>query len=74
MNDGMCVCCCGITAWKADAKGEYKYWTYKEYLADVETAAKAFIKVGLEPAHGVGILGFNSPHWFISDLGAIFAG
>lgn len=61
-------------AWKADAKSEYKYWTYKEYLADVETAAKAFIKVGLEPAHGVGILGFNSPHWFISDLGAIFAG
>jgi len=24
--------------------------------------------------HGVGILGFNSIEWFISDLAAIFAG
>jgi long-subunit acyl-CoA synthetase (AMP-forming) len=24
-------------------------WTYNEYLADVEAAAKAFIKLGLEP-------------------------
>jgi len=31
-------------------------------------------KLGLEPYHGVGILGFNAPEWIISDLGAIFAG
>lgn len=61
-------------AWKESAKVDYKYWTYSEYLADVERAAKAFIKVGLQPRHGVGILGFNSPHWFLADLGAIFAG
>jgi len=30
--------------------------------------------VGLEPFFGVGIIGFNSPEWFFSDLGAIFAG
>ena len=29
---------------------------------------------GLEPRHGVGIIGFNSPEWFIADLAAVFAG
>eukprot|EP00128_Syssomonas_multiformis_P004986 Colp12_sorted_trinity150504_noHs@11823 len=31
------------------------------------------IHLGLEPFHGVGIIGFNSVPWFIADLGAIFA-
>lgn len=48
--------------------------TYSQYYQLVRTAAKAFIKLGLEPYHGVCILGFNSPEWFISDLAAIFAG
>ena len=34
--------------------------------------AKAFIVLGLEPRQSVGILGFNSPEWFFSDLAAIF--
>ena len=34
--------------------------------------AKAFIALGLEPRKSVGILGFNSPEWFFSDLAAIF--
>jgi len=33
-----------------------------------------FLQLGLERYHGVGIIGFNSPEWFISDLAAIFAG
>jgi len=32
------------------------------------------VQLGLERHRGVGIIGFNSPEWFISDLGAIFAG
>jgi len=32
------------------------------------------LQLGLEQYHGVGILGFNSPEWVISDLGAIMAG
>ncbi|XP_052099586.1 long-chain-fatty-acid--CoA ligase ACSBG2-like isoform X2 [Mytilus californianus] len=52
----------------------WKKWTYQQYYADVCAAAKSFIKLGLEPYHGVGILGFNSPEWLISDLGCIFAG
>ena len=34
-------------------------------------AAKSMIKLGLEAHHGVGILGFNSPEWFFTYLGAI---
>ncbi|KJE96538.1 hypothetical protein CAOG_06845 [Capsaspora owczarzaki ATCC 30864] len=52
----------------------WSFITYKDYYETVRTAAKAFIALGLEPHHGVCILGFNSPEWFIADLGAIFAG
>lgn len=61
-------------ALRVKRNGEWQRWTYKEYLNDVRTAAKGFIALGLEPYHAVCILGFNSPEWFISDLGAIFAG
>ncbi|XP_015221108.2 long-chain-fatty-acid--CoA ligase ACSBG2 isoform X2 [Lepisosteus oculatus] len=48
--------------------------TFKEYYEKCKTAAKSFLKLGLERYHGVGILGFNSAEWFISDIGAILAG
>ena len=32
------------------------------------------LQLGLEDFHGVGIIGFNSKEWLISNLGAIFAG
>lgn len=54
--------------------GQWKKWTYQQYHDESVKAAKSFIKLGLEPYHGVGILGFNSPEWFISYIGAIFAG
>ena len=38
---------------------------FRQYHEDVKAAAKAFIKLGLKPFHGVGILGFNSPEWHI---------
>lgn len=54
--------------------GNWEKITYREYLAEVRTCAKAFISLGLERYHSVCILGFNSPEWFYSNLGAIFAG
>ncbi|XP_021368675.1 long-chain-fatty-acid--CoA ligase ACSBG2-like isoform X2 [Mizuhopecten yessoensis] len=54
--------------------GAWVKWTYKQYYDDVRRVAKGFIKLGLELYHGVGIVGFNSPEWFMADLGAIFAG
>ncbi len=32
---------------KRDGGDKYTKWTYKEYLSDVETAAKGFIKLGM---------------------------
>jgi long-chain-fatty-acid--CoA ligase ACSBG len=54
--------------------GEWQKWTYTDYLQDVRTAAKGFIALGLQRYHAVCILGFNTPEWFIADMGAIFAG
>jgi len=55
-------------------EGEWFHWTYTDYLEEVRLVAKAFIKLGLEPFHGVSIIGFNSPEWFLSNIGCIFAG
>ena len=49
-------------------------WTYAEYLDDVTTVAKAFIRLGLKPFHSVNILGFNAPEWHISAVASIVAG
>ncbi|EDQ85947.1 uncharacterized protein MONBRDRAFT_38583 [Monosiga brevicollis MX1] len=54
--------------------GYWHTWTYRDYHRDIITAAKAFIHFGLDRHHSVGIIGFNSPEWFIADLGAVFAG
>lgn len=58
-------------ALRVKRNGEWRTWTWKDYYADVARGAKALIKLGLEPHHGVCILGFNSPEWFISLLSAI---
>ena len=54
--------------------GVWVKWTYKEYLNDIQTVAKAFIKLGLKRSHAVGILGFNAPEWHISNIAAVVAG
>lgn len=38
------------------------------------TTRLVFLQLGLERYHGVAILGFNAPEWFIADIGCIFAG
>uniref|UniRef100_T1II87 long-chain-fatty-acid--CoA ligase n=1 Tax=Strigamia maritima TaxID=126957 RepID=T1II87_STRMM len=54
--------------------GKWIKWTYTRYWQDVCTAAKGFIKLGLEPFKSVAVLGFNAPEWVISYLAAAFAG
>ncbi|XP_077087850.1 long-chain-fatty-acid--CoA ligase ACSBG2-like [Siphateles boraxobius] len=54
--------------------GAWVTLTYKEYYQHSRAAAKSFLTLGLERFHGVGILGFNSPEWFIADVGCILAG
>ncbi|XP_056274178.1 long-chain-fatty-acid--CoA ligase ACSBG2-like [Pseudoliparis swirei] len=55
-------------------EGQWVTLTWRQYYRQCRAAAKSFLKLGLERYHGVGILGFNSPEWFISDIGCIFAG
>uniref|UniRef100_A0A665X032 long-chain-fatty-acid--CoA ligase n=1 Tax=Echeneis naucrates TaxID=173247 RepID=A0A665X032_ECHNA len=55
-------------------EGQWVTLTWRQYYEQCRAAAKSFLKLGLERYHGVGILGFNSPEWFISDIGCIFAG
>lgn len=57
-----------------DSDNVWQAVTYSQYRENVLRTAKAFIKLGLEPRHSVGILAFNSPEWFYSELGAIHAG
>lgn len=45
-----------------------------EYESKVNQIAKAFIKIGLEPRHSVGMLAFNCPEWFYTELASINAG
>lgn len=53
---------------------EWTHWTWQQYYDDCQAAAKSFIKLGLDQYHSVAIIGFNSPEWFMSDVGAIMAG
>lgn len=62
------------TALATKVDGKWKTWTFEDYFDDVLSAAKSFIAIGMQPFDGVGIIGFNSPEWFIADIAAIFAG
>ena len=61
-------------ALKVKRNGKWVTTTWKEYRDQVRAAAKSFIALGLQPGKGVSIIGFNSPEWVVSDLGAIYAG
>lgn len=49
-------------------------WTYEEYFKEVNNSARGLIELGLEPNRSVAVLGNNSPEWFSSAVGAVFAG
>ncbi|KAL0979625.1 hypothetical protein UPYG_G00187460 [Umbra pygmaea] len=63
-----------LPALASKEEGRWVTLTWREYYQQCRAAAKSFLKLGLERYHGVGILGFNSPEWFISDIGCILAG
>ena len=60
-----------LPARRAERNGEWVTWTFQDYYAKVAAAAKSMIRLGLERFHGVCILGFNAPEWFISYLAGI---
>ncbi|MCC7538234.1 MAG: AMP-binding protein [Deltaproteobacteria bacterium] len=61
-------------ALKAKKDGRWVETTWAEYREQIRTAARGFVKLGLEPGQGVSILGGNRPEWLVADVGAIYAG
>eukprot|EP00038_Savillea_parva_P007859 m.172964 g.172964 ORF g.172964 m.172964 type:complete len:757 (+) comp13615_c0_seq1:43-2313(+) len=53
---------------------DWKSWTWGQYYADAVRVAKAFIHLGMQPHGRIAIFGFNSPEWFLSEIGAIVGG
>jgi len=49
-------------------------WTYEQYYEEINTVSKGFIELGLQPHRTVAIIGSNSPEWFMSAIGSVFAG
>jgi len=54
--------------------GAWKHWNWGQYYNDAVQFARALIHLKFQPSQTVSILGFNSPEWFIANVGAIAAG
>jgi long-subunit acyl-CoA synthetase (AMP-forming) len=52
----------------------WKTITWSAYGRDVRRAARALIKLGVQPGKGVSLIGQNSAEWLVADVGAILAG
>ncbi len=53
---------------------QWKRWTWAEYFADIKTAAKGFMALGMPQFGSVTVFGFNAPEWHISSLASMIAG
>lgn len=53
---------------------DWSKWTYTAYREQTRIAARAFIKLGMQPFESVNIWGFNAPEWHMSALAAMHAG
>ena len=61
-------------AYQAKVAGRWQATTYRAFVAEVRTAARALIALGL-PARGVvALLGFNRPEWVIVAHATMMAG
>lgn len=61
-------------AWWSRHGEDWRCTSWAQVAADVRTAARALISLGLEPGDRVCILGFNRPAWVTGDVAAMAAG
>jgi len=61
-------------AYQSKVNGRWQPVTYKTYVDQVRTAARALMALGLPRGGKVSILGFNRPEWVILDHAAMMAG
>ncbi|WP_053335306.1 AMP-dependent synthetase/ligase [Plesiocystis pacifica] len=59
--------------WKTSS-GRWAETSWKDYRAEIHRAAKGLIALGLEPAKGVSLIGFNCRQWMIGNIASIHAG
>ncbi|MFN7145738.1 MAG: AMP-dependent synthetase/ligase, partial [Myxococcota bacterium] len=61
-------------AYHAKTDGAWHATSYAAYAAEVRTAARALVALGLGPKDTVCILGFNRPEWVVFDVAAMCVG
>jgi long-chain acyl-CoA synthetase len=61
-------------AYAVKLDGQWQPTTYRRYVEEVRTAARALIGLGLARGGKVALLGFNRPEWAIVDHAAMMAG
>jgi long-chain acyl-CoA synthetase len=61
-------------AYYAKAQGRWQPTTWRRYVEECRTAARALIALGFGIDDKVSILGFNRPEWVILDHAAMLAG
>ena len=61
-------------AYQAKVNGRWQPTTWRTYVDQIRTCARALIALGLPRGGKVAILGFNRPEWVIFDDAAMMAG
>jgi len=54
--------------------GGWVTYSWAEYYAESQRVAQSLLALGLEAHDRVNIVGFNSPEWFIAEMGTLLAG
>jgi long-chain acyl-CoA synthetase len=61
-------------AYYAKVGGQWRPATWRQYVDEIRTAARALISLGLAPGGKVALLGFNRPEWTILHHASMMAG
>ena len=66
--------CGSKVSMRCERDGAWKEWTWDGYHADVMKVAKALLALGVKERDAVAIIGFNSPEWVFTWIGAVLIG
>ena len=56
-----------------ESEGKWQFYTLAQYRDHSIKFARALISLGIKQYAAVNIMGFNSPRWFISFVGSVYA-
>jgi long-subunit acyl-CoA synthetase (AMP-forming) len=62
------------TALRTKRNGAWESFTWNDYGRDARRAARALLKLGVQPGQGISLIGQNSVEWLVADIAAIMAG